>query len=42
MEKSRKKVKFLKSGTDQTVKVEYLHKVDSECELNSWPDSSVG
>ena len=24
------------------MKLEYLYKVGSECELNSWPESSVG
>ena len=31
----------MKSDTEQTMKLEKLYKVDSECELNSWPDSSV-
>ena len=26
----------MKSGTDQTMKLELLYKVGSECELNSW------
>ena len=32
----------MKSDTGQTMKLEYLYRVGSECELNSWPDSSVG
>ena len=29
----------LKSDTEQTMKLETLYKVPSECELNSWPDT---
>ena len=32
----------MKSDSEQTMKLEYLYKVSSEYELNSWPDSSVG
>ena len=32
----------MKCGTEQTIKLEQLYKVGSECELNSWPDNSVG
>ena len=32
----------MKLDTEQTMKLEQLDKVDSECELNSDPDSSVG
>ena len=32
----------MKSDTEQTIKLEWLYKVGSECKLNSWPDSSVG
>ena len=32
----------IKCDTEQTMKLEWLYKVESECELNSWPDSSVG
>ena len=31
----------MKLDTEQTMKLEYLYKVGSECNLNSWPDSSV-
>ena len=31
----------MKSDTEQTMKLEQPYKVGSECELNSWPDSSV-
>ena len=31
-----------KLDTEQTMKLEWLYKVGSECELNTWPDSSVG
>ena len=27
--------------TEQTMKLEWLYNVGSECELNSWPDSSL-
>ena len=30
------------NDTEQTMKLEYLYKVGSECDLNPWPDSSVG
>ena len=26
---------------EETMELEWLYKVDSECELNSWSDSSV-
>ena len=29
-------------NTEQKMKLEQLYKVGSDCELNSWPDSSVG
>ena len=32
----------MKSDTEQTMKLKWLYRVDSQCELNSWPDSSVG
>ena len=32
----------MKPDTEQTIKLQYLYKVGSECELNSWPDSSAG
>ena len=32
----------MKLDTEQTMKLEYLYKVGSEWELNSWPDSQVG
>ena len=32
----------MKNDTEQTMKLEWLCKVGSKCELNSWPDSSVG
>ena len=32
----------MKLDTEQTMKLVWLYKVGSECELNSWPDSSVG
>ena len=32
----------MKFNTEQTMKLEYLYKVGSEFDLNSWPDSSVG
>ena len=31
-----------KFDTEKKVKLKQQHKVGSECELNSWPDSSVG
>ena len=31
----------MKCDTEQTMKLEWLYKVRSECELSSWPDSSV-
>ena len=37
-----KAIAEMKSDIEQTVKLEWLYKVGSECELNSWPDSSVG
>ena len=32
----------MKPTPNKQMKLEQLHKVGSECELNSWPDSSVG
>ena len=32
----------MKLDTERTMKSEWLYKVGSEFELNSWPDSSVG
>ena len=32
----------MERDTEQTMKLEYLYKVGSECDLNPWPDSSVG
>ena len=32
----------MKLDTEQTMKLEELYKVGSECKLNWWPDSSVG
>ena len=32
----------MKSDTEQTMRLEQLYKVGSDCELNSWPNSSVG
>ena len=32
----------MKRDTEQTMKLKQLYQVGSECELNSWPDSSVG
>ena len=32
----------IKFDSEQTMKLEKLYKDGSECELNSWPDSSVG
>ena len=32
----------MKLDTKQTMKLELLYKVGSECDLNSWPDSYVG
>ena len=37
-----KTIAEMKCDTEQTMKLEWLCKVGSECELNSWPDSSVG
>ena len=37
-----KAIANMKLDTEETIKLEWVHKVDSECELNSWPDSSVG
>ena len=31
----------MKCDTEQTMKLEWLYKVGSGCELNSWPDSSI-
>ena len=32
----------MKLDTEQTMKLEWLYEVGSECELNWWADSSVG
>ena len=32
----------IKLDTEREIKLEWLYKVGSECELNSWPDGSVG
>ena len=32
----------MKPDTEQTMKLEQLCKVGSECDWNSWPDNSVG
>ena len=32
----------MQPDTEQMMELEWLYKVGSECELNSWPDSSVG
>ena len=32
----------MKCDTEQTMNLEWLNKVDTECELNSLPDSSMG
>ena len=32
----------MKSDTEQTMKLEYLYKAWSECDLKSWSDSSIG
>ena len=37
-----KAIAEMKSDTEQTMKLEWLYKVDFECELNSWLDRSVG
>ena len=37
-----KAIAEMEPDTEQMMKLEYLYKVGSECELNSWPDSSVG
>ena len=37
-----KKIAETKCSTEQTMKLEKLYKVCSECDLNSWPDSPVG
>ena len=36
-----KAIAEMKCDTAQTIKLEQLYKVGCECELNSWPDSSV-
>ena len=38
----RKAIAEMKCETGHTMKLEYLHKFGSDCELNSWPDSSIG
>ena len=37
-----KAIAKMKPDTEQTMKLEWLCKVGLGCELNSWPDSSVG
>ena len=37
-----KAIAEMKSDNEQTMKLEQLYKVSSECELNLWSDSSVG
>ena len=37
-----KAIAEMKLDIEQTMRLEELYKVGSECELNSWPDSSVG
>ena len=37
-----KAIAEMKSGTEQAIKLKQLYKAGSECELNSWPDNSVG
>ena len=37
-----KAIAEMKCDTEQTMKLDKLYKVGSECELNSWPDSSLG
>ena len=37
-----KTIAEIKLDTKQTMKLEWLYKVGSECEVNSWPDSSIG
>ena len=37
-----KTIAEMKLDIEQTMRLEELYKVGSECELNSWPDSSVG
>ena len=37
-----KAIAEMEVDTEQTMKLEWLYKVGSEFELNSWPDSSVG
>ena len=39
--KLTKAIAEMKLDTEQMMKLEWLYKVGSECELNSWPDSSV-
>ena len=36
-----KAIAEMESDTEQTMKLELLYKVESEFDLNSWPDSSV-
>ena len=38
----RESIAKMKSDTKQTMKLEQLYKVGSECEMNSWLDRSVG
>ena len=37
-----KAIAEMKPDAEQTMKLEYLYNAGSECELSSWPDSSVG
>ena len=37
-----KAIAEMKCDTERTMKLEKLYKVVSECDLNSWPESSVG
>ena len=37
----RRQTGEMKCDIEQTMKLEWLYKAGSECELSSWPDSSV-
>ena len=37
-----KAIAKMKLDTEQTMKLEQLYSIGSECKLNSWHDSSVG
>ena len=37
-----KAIAEMKSDTEQTMKLDELYKVGSECDLNLWPDRPVG